>query len=74
MTDLLLSLIAIGIPCITFWFAFKTWLDRMHPPHKPDPSGKELLESLEKHKSDVKKEIDALAGRIAFREKPRLRE
>lgn len=74
MMDLLFLTIQFGFPCFTVWLIFRTWIDRIHPEKKPDPTGAELLEVLEIFKQQTKKEIDALSGRIAFREKPRLRE
>lgn len=67
-------IISVAIVAGSVFAGFKMWLDRLHPPHQPDPDGKELLERLEAHEKQVKKDIDALAGRIAFREKGRLRE
>lgn len=72
--EALSALIWVTVPCITAFAVFKVWLDRLHPEHKPDPNGKELLEALEAHKKELKKEVEALAGRIAFKERPRLRE
>ena len=74
MIEVITVLVGVSVPCAAALYGFKLWLDRIHPEHKPDPSGKELLEALETHKKELKKEVDALAGRIAFKERPRLRE
>lgn len=68
-----LSLLAVAVPCGTAFMAFKLWLDRTHPKVQPDPSGAELLQALDEHKAEVKKELEALAGRITFATKPQLR-
>jgi len=65
----------VGTLAVSLTFVgFKLWLDRVHPAKKPDPTGKELLERLEAHERAVTKQIEALAGRIGFKERPRLRE
>ena len=69
----LVSLIAVAIPCVTAFLGFKLWLDRMHPAKQPDPSGADLLLALEEHKVEVKRELDAMNGRITFASKPQLR-
>lgn len=67
-------IVSTAIVCGSVFAAFKLWLDRLHPQRQPDPSGAELLEALEAHKEAVKKDIEALHGKITVRQQTRMRE
>lgn len=72
--EALVALIWVAVPCAFAAGMFNLWLDRIHPKHKPDPSGKELLDALEIHRLETNKALEALSGRITFKERQRLRE
>lgn len=65
--------LSVALICGTVLFGFKLWLDRIHPEQLADPTGRELLEELKKHRAEVTKELDAMNGRITFAVKPQLR-
>jgi hypothetical protein len=42
-------------------------LDRFKPEHIPDPGATQLLQALEEHKEEVKKDLDNMRGKLEIR-------